>query len=78
MLMRDDTDDKKDDKEKPAEDASLQLVSYKSEGGGDNEFDVLRLQWKTKYACEGMTEHKPSSGNKSSSHWGFFTWFLIM
>ncbi|THY25835.1 hypothetical protein D6D01_04831 [Aureobasidium pullulans] len=78
LLMRDETDDKKDDKEKPAEDASLQLISYKSEGEGDDEFDVLRLQWKTKYACEGMTEHKPSSGNKSSSHWGFFTWFLII
>ena len=71
-------DDKKDDKEEPVEDASLKLISYRSEGQGDSEFDVLRLEWKTKYACEGMTEHKPSSGNNSSSHWGFFTWFLIM
>lgn len=71
-------DDKKDETEEPVGDASLQLVSYKSEGEGDDEFDVLRLHWKTKYACEGMTDHKPTSGNKSSSHWGFFTWFLIM
>jgi hypothetical protein len=71
-------DDKKDDNEDPVEDASLKLISYKAEGQGDDEFDVLRLEWKTKYACEGMTEHKPTSGNNSSSHWGFFTWFLIM
>jgi hypothetical protein len=71
-------DDKKDDKEELVEDASLKLISYKAEGQGDDEFDVLRLEWKTKYACEGMTEHKPTSGKNSSSHWGFFTWFLIM
>ena len=67
-----------DDNSTPANNTSLEFVSYKSEGEGDKEFDVLRLHWKTKFACEGMTEHKPSSGNKSSKHWGFFTWFLIM
>jgi hypothetical protein len=74
LMLRSESDDKKE----PADDASLQLVSYKPEGEGDDEFDVLRLHWKTKYACEGMLDHEPSSGNKSSSHWGFFTWFLIM
>ncbi|KAI4731650.1 hypothetical protein E4T49_00414 [Aureobasidium sp. EXF-10728] len=81
VVIRAESDDKKDDKkdeEKPVEDASLKLISYRSEGEGDAEFDVLRLQWKTKYACEGMTEHKPTSGNNSSKHWGFFTWFLII
>ncbi|KAI5252585.1 hypothetical protein E4T42_03371 [Aureobasidium subglaciale] len=71
-------DEDKGDEKKPTGDASLKLVSYRSEGEGDAEFDVLRLQWKTKYACEGITDHKPTSGNKSSSHWGFFTWFIII
>lgn len=78
-------DDKKGDGEKDGEDgekdgeknkASLSLISYKVEGEGDRQTEVLRLQWKTKYACEGQTEHKPSPSK--SSHWGFFTWFLIM
>lgn len=57
------------------DESSLTLVSYRVEGEADREAGVLRLNWKTKYACEGQTAHKPSS---SSSGWGFFTWFLIM
>ncbi|KAI8687714.1 Autophagy-related protein 27 [Fusarium keratoplasticum] len=36
---------------------------------------VLRLTWHTKYACESQSEG--GDGN-SSSHWGFFTWFIII
>lgn len=54
---------------------SLQFVSYKSEG--DSETGVLRLRWKTKYACEGEAAKTPKQRKKSAG-WGFFTWFLIM
>jgi hypothetical protein len=50
---------------------SLQFLSYKTE----NDVGVLRLEWKTKYACEGQAEKTPPI-NKGS--WGFFTWFLII
>ncbi|KAI5367511.1 Putative mannose-6-phosphate receptor binding domain superfamily, MRH domain-containing protein [Septoria linicola] len=51
---------------------ALQLVSYKEE----KDMGVLRLEWKTKYACEGA-EKPPAQGAKKGS-WGFFTWFLII
>jgi autophagy-related protein 27 len=60
-------------------DKSLQFVSYKQEGK-DEEFGVLRLTWKTKYACENAKD-LPSDGDgekKSSGGWGFFTWFIII
>ncbi|KAL9586060.1 MAG: hypothetical protein Q9212_001150 [Teloschistes hypoglaucus] len=34
---------------------------------------VLSLEWRTKYACE-----KGESPARSSGHWGFFTWFIIV
>jgi hypothetical protein len=53
---------------------SIEFVSFKTEG--EDQTKVLRLRWKTKYACEGA-EAAPAAPKKSSS-WGFFTWFLIM
>ncbi|TDZ15106.1 Autophagy-related protein 27 [Colletotrichum orbiculare MAFF 240422] len=43
------------------------------------EMDVLRLTWHTKYACEDTfdTPGEPGSGD-ASSHWGFFTWFVVL
>lgn len=57
--------DKRDDKK---EEKSLKFVSY-----SDN---VLKLQWRTKQACE----QAAGGGDDGSggSHWGFFTWFIIM
>lgn len=66
--------EKDGDKEK--NESSLQFVSYKFEEDGKSETEVLRLNWRTKYACEGQTEHTPSPSKSKS--WGFFTWFLIM
>lgn len=50
----------------------------------DKDFDVLRLTWHTKYACEkrdggkdGGKDDDREPGNSSAS-WGFFTWFVIM
>jgi autophagy-related protein 27 len=53
---------------------SIQFVSFKNEG--EDQTKVLRLSWKTKYACEGAKAAPPPP--KKSSSWGFFTWFLIM
>nr|POE86545.1 autophagy-related protein 27 [Quercus suber] len=52
---------------------SLQFVRYDT----DNEdTDVLRLSWHTKYACEGAIDDIPKGDKKGG--WGFFTWFLII
>nr|OQO26759.1 hypothetical protein B0A51_05643 [Rachicladosporium sp. CCFEE 5018] len=77
---RDDDDDRDDDGSRlPDLDKgkSLQFVSYKSEG--DDQTGVLRLSWKTRYACEGEADKAPvkAPGSKSSG-WGVFTWFLII
>ena len=67
--MKDDPEDDKQDDGK-----SLTFVSY---GAIDEKTDVLRLNWRTKYACEDFEDDDDDSSNKSS-HWGFFTWFIIM
>jgi len=84
---RADGENKTGDTPNPNAGKPLQLISYKPEpsGGANSEdIDVLRLSWKTKYACEGQKGKPDESKNKSgssgsqSSHWGFFTWFIIM
>lgn len=46
---------------------------------GDKDVDVLRLTWKTKHACQKRDGGDGGSGDDSpSSHWGFFTWLVIM
>jgi hypothetical protein len=46
---------------------SLKFLRYDREG---KDVDILRLEWRTKYAC--------SPEDTPSQHWGFFTWFIIM
>lgn len=73
-----DKEDDGDDEQKEDK-SSLKLISYRREGEADREMQVLRLTWRTKYACEGQKGHEDEDTNPSkSSHWGFFTWFLIM
>lgn len=78
-----DRDDKKEEKLKRREesgkgkcedsDHSLRFCGYQSEKSAkDNTVQTLRLEWRTKYACE---DAPPPTG---SSHWGFFGWFFIM
>jgi len=73
-------DDKEDDEKKNAntgydpEASSLKYVSYKVDAT-DSNTDVLRLEWLTKYACE---DNKDKENAAKSSHWGFFTWFILM
>lgn len=67
-------DDKKDEDKKDDEDkvSSLQFVRYDQT---NPDTDVLRLSWRTKYACEGA---KDDQDKVSTAHWGFFTWFILM
>lgn len=52
---------------------SLKFISYKQEKiKGSTYADVLRLEWRTKYACEDVMDMPTKSG------WGFFTWFIIV
>jgi hypothetical protein len=52
--------------------ASLEFVSYYP---SDSDADVLRLKWRTKFACEKSKEELDAEKNQ---HWGFFTWFILM
>ncbi len=65
---KDGDNDKVDDNES----SSLEWVRYEA-GSGD--VDVLRLKWRTKYACESS---KQEEDEKASASWGFFTWFILM
>lgn len=71
---RDDEDDEDDDDDQSGKD--LQYVSYKDEETDDGIAKVLRLTWKTMYACEDYVDG--GSGGDASSGWGFFTWFILM
>jgi len=52
---------------------SLKFLSYKEEKvKGSMNAQVLRLEWRTKYACENARD-LPTKGG-----WGFFTWFIIV
>lgn len=56
--------------------SSLRFVSY----GADDDMDILRLDWNTKYACEGNQKGTgdDSDDDVKSAGWGFFTWFIVM
>lgn len=49
-------------------------LRFKSFGPADDSY-VLKLDWKTRYACD---DYLSSKKGGSSSHWGFFTWFIVM
>lgn len=70
-------DDKKDDK---SDKKSLKFISYKDESVKDEVWSVLRLEWKTKYACEKKEDREnPVEGEPSTKNgWGFFSWFILM
>ena len=58
--------------ETPDRTRSLQYNSFGLEDDGKTY--VLKLDWRTRYACDNYQSEKGSS----SSHWGFFTWLIIM
>ena len=57
---------------------ALQMVSYVEEVQGKEVVDVLRLSWKSKYACEKYEEGDDDEPSNKTAGWGFFTWFIIM
>jgi len=67
-----DSEDKDDEVDMPSNVSSLQFVSYDTTG---NNADILRLTWRTRHACEGAKDEKDA---EESSHWGFFTWFVLI
>ena len=72
----DDEDENKD--KNSASDKGLTYKSFKIERGTDkdpdDDYEVLRVEWTTKFACRNVSDGQTSSG----THWGFFTWFIIM
>lgn len=78
----DEDEDKKDDKDKDdskegENENSLSFVSYKYEDD-DKDVKTLRLDWRTKYACQDYEEDDNEEGNKNGRHWGLFTWFVVL
>ncbi|KAF1835837.1 hypothetical protein BDW02DRAFT_567597 [Decorospora gaudefroyi] len=76
-------DDKKEEKLRAREensngkcedtDASLRFCGYQEEiEDKDKKVRTLRLEWRTKYACE------DAPAVDGGSHWGFFGWFFII
>lgn len=75
-IRRDDGDDEHDgDKDDKGSADGRRSLQFKSFGAVDDNLYVLRLDWKTKYACESYSRDNPKSSN---GHWGFFTWLIIM
>lgn len=69
-------DDDDDDNDKEDDDGkSLRFIRYEPTDEDAHE-DTLRLEWRTKYACEGIRDEEGEK--KGTRHWGFFTWFIIM
>jgi hypothetical protein len=58
---------------KPDNRSAIQFVSYDRESIGNENWDVLRLKWETKYACEDAAHNLPQSEG-----WGFLTWLIIL
>jgi hypothetical protein len=50
----------------------LTYIDYNKD---DENVEVLRLEWRTLYACE---DYKQKKDAERRAHWGFFTWFIIM
>jgi len=81
---KDDSDKEDDDEEKvkrgdEEEDEqkgrSLKFIKYDvQELEKGKKVGVLRLEWRTKEACEDAKDQAPGS----SGGWGFFTWFIII
>ncbi|KAK6387578.1 type II membrane protein [Exophiala oligosperma] len=67
----DGTDD--GDKDDETSSSSLSFVSY-GPVEGKEKLEVVRFNWKTKYACEDYAD----SDEAKKGGWGFFTWFILI
>ncbi|KAF9883180.1 hypothetical protein FE257_003900 [Aspergillus nanangensis] len=50
-------------------------LTFKSFGSADDDSYVLKLDWRTRYACD---HYKDDKDDASSNHWGFFTWVILI
>lgn len=65
--------------------AALLFDGYGPGEGADKDVRVLKLTWRTKEACESKRDEggdrddggKEDDG-RGTTHWGFFTWFVVM
>ncbi|KAK3298013.1 autophagy-related protein 27 [Chaetomium fimeti] len=77
-------DDKGDDDEEKStpekqlkkDGAALVWEGYKRESEDGVEVDTLYLTWYTKHVCDSAVDEPEPA--KESSHWGFFTWLVIL
>ncbi|KAL2075888.1 hypothetical protein VTL71DRAFT_831 [Oculimacula yallundae] len=69
-------DGKKDDDKKEGEQEKNPSLKFFSYVVGETE-DTLRLEWRTKYACEDAIDNPDPPAEKKPG-WGFFTWFIII
>ena len=71
-VKREESDKEKDEvDENDPNSSSLEFFDYDQAG----EVDILRLRWRTKYACEDSKEKQDA---EKAGHWGFFTWFILV
>ncbi|KAJ5682870.1 hypothetical protein N7462_006035 [Penicillium macrosclerotiorum] len=68
-----DVDEKKrrDEGDEKTQKRSLQFKSFKLD---DDDTYILKLDWRTRYACDDYQRGKINNSN----HWGFFTWMIII
>lgn len=88
MSKRKEDDGDEDEPELPDLDKGKALQFVRYEMDTDNAIKILRLRWKTKFACEGAASapdkdkgDKGGSGDDKepvSKGWGFFTWLIIV
>ncbi|KAJ5925918.1 hypothetical protein N7454_007428 [Penicillium verhagenii] len=50
-------------------------LQFKSMAPNDDDTYILRLNWRTRYACD---NYEGGNSGDSSKHWGFFTWLIII
>lgn len=71
---KDDKDDKGDKDDGSDDPKSLRFISYGHQEGTKSQ--VLKLEWRTKYACEDFEDG--NGGDGPGNHWGFFTWLIVL
>ncbi|CAG8152909.1 unnamed protein product [Penicillium olsonii] len=62
--------------EEAAPKTNTSSLQFKSFGPSDDDTYILRLDWRTKYACDNYEEENGSPS--SSKSWGFFTWLIVI
>jgi hypothetical protein len=69
LSTRDDPMERRDE----GGDSTRRSLQFKSFDHTEDDKYVLKLDWKTRYACDDYQRDRIGS-----SHWGFFTWMIIM